>query len=314
MKPFKIILVCGLITATLLADSATRTNISFVQDEDGNLNPSIFIPMYYGENNKFYSGIGYTSATLKEIGKVDNFSDSKNALVSTEKAFTINYITYQTSLLHFDVSIGLQSTFSKYENNGFGYIHDSQNLFGNGSNYYIAFDNEIELDVKRHAINADILLPYGDYFKSRFSTSISPYTSVSVKQTTIFKPLVNATGRSSSSTVQDIAYSFRYEAQVKTGTFIDIGLEANYNNQPLKYDIAQLGVSGSSYVFNTANVDINEVTTSYIVRLIFNKKMLGGINPSIGYGLKNIDSKNNLTGKTTSVNKTIIAIGVEKRF
>ena len=62
-------------TNTSFDEMLTRTNISSTLN-DGNLNPTIFIPIYYGNKNQFFSGIGYTSGNLKETSAIDNFSDS----------------------------------------------------------------------------------------------------------------------------------------------------------------------------------------------------------------------------------------------
>lgn len=310
----KLIVISGFITTMLVAQESTLTDISFNMDDDGNLNPSLFIPLYYGNSKQFYSAIGFTSTNSKEVDSLDEFNDSKNAIISSSKDLTLNYITYQTSLLGLNVSAGIESTISYIENNEFGYIHDSNSFFENGNDYYIAFDNEIELDIKRHAIRADVVLPMGNYITSRLSTSISPYTTIDVKQSTIFKPLVNETGTSSSSTVQDLAYSFKYELQTKTDSIIDIGFVASYDNQPLKYDIAELATSGNNYIFETTTIDINEITTSYMAKILFNKKVLGGLKPSIGYGVENTDSKDNVNGGTTSTDRTMFSVGFEKKF
>lgn len=313
-KQTKLLLSTLLLVSSLSAEDSTLTDISFNMDDDGNLNPTLFIPVYYGDSNQFYSAIGFTSTNSKDVDSLDSFNDSKNAIISSSKDLTLNYITFKTSYFGFDISVGAESTISYVENNEFGYIHDSANFFGNGRDYYIAFDNEIELDINRHAIKADIVLPIGELFTSRLSTSISPYTTIGVEQSTIFKPLVNETGTSSSSTVQDLAYSFKYELEIKTGTMIDIGFLASYDNQPLKYDIAQLAKFNNNYVFKTNTIDTNEVTTSYMAKIIFNKEILGGLKPSIGYGVENLDSKDNLSGETSSSDKTIFSIGFEKRF
>ena len=75
MKTTKLILTSLLISSTLSADILTRTNLSFNMDDDGNLNPSLFVPVYYGSENQFFSGLGYTSSNTKEIEAIDNFSD-----------------------------------------------------------------------------------------------------------------------------------------------------------------------------------------------------------------------------------------------
>lgn len=310
----KIILVSTLAVSMLHAADTTKTELSFQKDDDGNMNPTIFIPIYYGSSNQFYSGIGYTSTNLKEINTIDGFSDGKNALVSTSKDLKLNYFTYIASFSSFKISLGVESTYSEVKNNEFGYIHDSSNLFGKGADYYIAFDNDIDLDIQRHAIATDITIPMGEYFTSRLSTSVSPFTTISVKQFTNFKPLVMETGTSSSSTTQDIAYNIKYEGQIHTGTFVDIGLVANYDFQPLKYDIAQLAMKKGNYVFETNTIDTNEVTSSYIARLLFDYEVMGGLKPSIGFGKEHFERKDNMGGSTTSTDTNIISVGFEKRF
>jgi len=296
------------------SDNATLTNISFSSDDNGNLNPTIFIPIYYGDYQQFYSSVAYSSSNVKEVGKVTGFTNSKNALVSSARNVELNYITYKTNFLGFDVSFGAQSSYKKQENNEFGYINDSANLFGNGADYYIAFDNSIELEILRHALRGDILVPFGKYFVSRLSTTVSPYTSIDLKQSTIFKPLVNETGTSSSSSTQNLAYDFKYEIESKTGKLFDIGLKASYAYQPLNYDVVALAQSGSNYVFNNTHVDTNEVTTKYSARVILNRTILGGLNPSLGYGVVKLKTKNNLNGKTISTNNKVFSFSVEKRF
>jgi len=314
MRYIKYFLLVALCVASLDADTSKRTNLKFSSDEYGNLNPIIFIPVYYGTSNEFFSAIGYASSNYKDTSSVNGFADSKNALVSSSKELLVNYISYSDLLFGYEASIGVQSNFSQVQNDEFGYIHDSANFFGNGTDYYIAFDNEVKLDIQRHAIRADISLPIGKYFDSRLVTSISPFTNIGVKQSTLFKPLVDKTGSSSSKTNQDISYDLYYVLQVKTGTFIDIGALVSYDNQPLKYDVAQLAKHGTSYVFETNTVDTTETRLSYLVKLIFKVEIMGGLNPSIGYGIENLDIKDNITNKIVSNKKTLLTFGFEKRF
>jgi hypothetical protein len=307
-----------IISSTLFAEditsNATLTNLSLDMDKDGYINPNIFIPIYYGTSNQFYSAIGYTSSNSQEVEKIDGFSDSKSAVVSSKNELTLNYINYSSSFGKYKISIGIESKFTETKYNEFGYIHDSDNNFNNGEDYYISFDNDIDLNINRHAITTDILVPMGEYFSSRFFTSISPYTTIDVTQSTIFKPLVTETGKSSSSTLQKIAYTFRYDALVKTHTFINLGFVAIYDNQPLKYDIAQLQQNNSEYTFKTTTIDTNEKTLSLIGKIIFNFNIMGGLHPSIGYGSKKVTIKDNTRDETTTNKTTFVTIGFEKTF
>ncbi|MEA3384032.1 MAG: hypothetical protein U9Q20_05090 [Campylobacterota bacterium] len=136
----KLLLLSTLLASTLSAND-TLTQINFEQDSDGNLNPNILVPIYW--NDSIYSAVGYTSSTTKEIEKVDGFTDSKNGMVATKDNLKINWLTYKFS----NFSAGLQSKIINIDKNEFGYIHDSADLFGNGADYYIAFDNDVELDI-----------------------------------------------------------------------------------------------------------------------------------------------------------------------
>lgn len=303
-----------LFCSSLSAAETALTNISLEQDENGNFHPSIFIPVYYGSDNQFRAGVGFTSSTSQTQDTINNFSDSKSILVSNEQDLLLNYITYNAKFSAFTLSTGLQSNFSKIKNNEFGYIHDKDNLFGNGADYYIAFDNSVNLDIMSHAVILQASVPLGKYLFSRTNATISPYTTINVKQSTIFKPLVNRTGIRDSSTVQDLSYSFYYEMQTNLNSLIDVGFSATYVYQPLKYNIAQVGISGGAYIFEDALVDSTEITTRYSVQLIINKNLIGGLNPSIGYGIEKLDRENNLNGKTISTDKKIFTLGVQKRF
>jgi len=308
-----------LLTSTIYAQTSlnvnefTLTNISLDMDENGNLNPNITLPFYYGESNKYYTSVSFKSSNYSDTKEVRGFSDSKNATFTTSKDFTLNYFTYVAKPFGLRTSIGIESTFSTVDNNEFGYIHDINGDFGTAGDYY-SFDNTIELDIRRHSLRADIVIPMGSFFSSRIFGSISPYTTIGVKQSTIFKPLVTETGTSDSTTSQDLSYTLKYDGLIKTGTFVDIGIFASYDSQALKYDLAQLSRVNNQVVFKTSTVDTTETTTRAILRLLLNIDVLGGLHPSIGYGQEKIKLKDNSTGDDTSFTNNIFTLSVEKPF
>jgi len=300
-------LLASILLASALSANDTLTQVSFEQDNDGNFNPNIFIPVYWTDN--VYSGIGYTSNTTKDIGVVDGFIDSKNGMVATSRDMRLNWLTYKFG----NFSAGLQSNFLNIDKNEFGYIHDSADLFGNGTNYYIAFDNDIELDIVKTGFYIDYSTKI-DNLLLRGSSTITPSTKIDVKQSTLFKPLVNDIGSSSSSTSQDLSYGVKLEAYYDTNSFVKLGFEYSYDYMPIKYDIAQLAVENNAYVFNTTTIDTDETTTKYLAKLYFDKKMLGGLTPTIGFGSIETEVKNNDSGKKSKSDESIVSVGFERRF
>ena len=320
-QTLKKIAIFSLLPLTLSANTRVDTNfddvlelaqISMNFDEEKNVNPSLFIPIYYGNSDKFYSAISYVASNSSSTEKVYGFKDSKSAFMSNTKSLVLNYISYKSSIFNLKFSVGVESTLSYIENNEFGYIHDSANIFNQGTDYYISFDNIVELNLKKHAIRADIELPFGSYINSKLSASLSPYSTVGVKQTTIFKPLADKTGYSSSTTNQDISYNFKYDIQTDFGTFLDIGFTVAYNNQPLKYDVAVLTDKENSYSFQKQTVDVDEIRTSYMAKIYFDISIMGGLKPFIGYGKEKLKKKDGI--ETISTDMTLYSFGFESKF
>jgi len=307
MKTNTKLIISSILLATSLNAIDNQTQINFEQDNDGNINPNIFVPIYW--DNEYYSGVGYTSSTSKDIGKLNSFTDSKNGMVSSEKITVINWITKNIS----NYSIGLVTSISNIKNNEFGYIHDTENLFGNGDDYWVAFDNDIELDIVKTGIFAKYTTSFDKIYLRTIAT-VFPSSNLDVKQSTIFKPLANDIGVSSSSTSQDLGYSLQLEALYDTNSFISFGFMYSYDFEPIKYDIAQLNKSDSTYNFKTNTIDTDETTTKYLFKFKFDKKMLGGLYPSLGFGKIKTSIKDNKTNQTKTEDKNIVSFGFEKIF
>jgi len=308
IKKMKVILSGLLLASTLGAVETTLTNISFVQDENGNLNPNIFIPVYYGSDNQFYSAVGYTSGTFSETGVIDERIDSRYSTVSSSSDLTLNYFTYVLPTSYFTFSIGIVSQFSKIEESSFGYI-DLDLISGDP---YNALESTVNIDAQSHYIEMQAMIPLGTYINSRITGSVSPYTVLEVNQKTTFKPNVSSVGTKNSTTVQDISYSGILELQTNLDLFVNFGFTASYANEPYKYDVVKVNTTFDAFV--DAKNDTVNITTKYLVKIIFDKELLGGINPSIGYGIEYLDVKDNLVGATVSADRTIFTLGIEKRF
>lgn len=310
----KFLLLIIFLISLVNADETTFTDISFSVDEDGNLNPNISIPIYYDDSKQFSSTFSYFSSNSQSLEKVENFSDSKNAFLTQKKELKLGFLRYRTKLFDYDISIGAETTFSDIRNNEFGYIHDKKNIFLKGEEYYISFDNEIKLNLQRYAIDTNILIPIGKHIISKLTLNISPYTKIDVKQSTIFKPLVEQTGKSSNQNIEKLSYIVSYDALIKTDTFFDIVVTSSYTLQPIKYDIAQLDSKDNKYIFTTNTIDTTEMTFKYNIKLIFDKKIIGKLKPSIGYGIETLKVKNNLTNKIVTTDKKVLIFGLERKF
>jgi hypothetical protein len=302
----KSLLPIALLTTTLCATD-TLTHINLEQDSDGNFHPNIFIPINWDKNS--YSGLGYSSTTSKDISVLDGFANSKNGIITTTNDIFFRWVGYRFD----NISAAFQSNFTKIQKNEFGYIHDSENLFGNGTNYYVAFDNDIQIDMVKTGFYVDYTKKISDIL-FRVSSTLTPSTSLKVKQNTLFKPLVLNNGTSSSTTSQDFAYSLKLETYYDTNMFFKLGFEYSYDYMPIKYDIAQLATSNGNYIFEQNNIDTDQITTKYLGKIYFDKKLISELIPSIGFGNKKIKTKDNKSSSSSTKDENIFTIGFEKRF
>lgn len=314
MNKIKLLPLYLALSTSLFAMDTTLSNISFESDESGNLNPNIFIPFYYGSKNQFFSALSYKTTNYQITNVLDNFDESKSSFSSSRQALTINYFSYVKKMIGMEFTFGVESTFSKTSQVEFGYLHDKNQVFNQGTNYYVSFDNEVDLTQQNHSIRMNIVLPIGDSFNSRLSTVVSPLNMLKVKQDTIFKPLVSQNGSSSGTTMQDLSYNINYEAQYNTHYYFKLGFIANYNVQPLKYDLAQLNGNKNGFFFESTSIDSTEITKTVLGKIILDIDVLGGLNPSIGYGIKKLNIKDNISNQTTIVDKNIVTFGFEKKF
>jgi hypothetical protein len=200
---------------------------------------------------------------------------------------------------------------TKIDRTEFGFIHDDR--FGTG-NEWIAFDNSVELDIWRYGIYLDLSANPTDYLLLRVSADLTPSASVDITQETRFKPLVDEDVKFEESTTLDFSYKVLGEVTVKTPWLVSFGGEYSYEFFPLNYDIKMLSQDSGQYFFQTSTVDTETETKSWILKLIFNIDAVGGMNPSIGFGNREITSTNLATDSETTTDEQIIRFGFEKRF
>lgn len=282
-------------------------------DEQGHINPRFEHSFSYGSHDQFEFGVGYEVTNYSENTVVDGFSDSKNAFFSTVKNITLDYFSYKKKLKNSALVFGLSSEYETSENNEFGYIHDSQNLFKNGADYYIAFDNNIDIKAIRHSIFTEAK-HRSNAFITSISARVSPYSTLNVKQDTMFKPLLNTNGNSTSSQPQKMSYRASWEGRTNTSAMLDLGVYASYASKPVKYNLEQLATSNSGYVFEKNTIDTTEEILNYQARVYFKLKSFG-VKPYIGYSLiKRTIKDNKSTSGNTTYNKTLWSIGIEDTF
>lgn len=280
-------------------------NISFETDSNGDISPNLFFPIYWSQN--LFSGIGYTSSKNIENSTIQNFSDSRESKAINQQNLKVNFLSKKFKKEKYSFSIGLIGEYINIENTQFGFIHDKNSLFQKGD-IWIAFDNSLDIEVLKYGLYFDVTSKLHKKIFLRLSGDITPTAKVKLAQNTRFKPLVLEGKKFENSSTQDFSYSLLLEMMFQTDLGFSLGAEYEYIFFPLKYNLAVLGKNGGNYFFQTSKIESETVTDSWIIKLILDKKILGDMQPSIGFG------KSRIVENSKTTNNDIIRFGIEKRF
>jgi hypothetical protein len=293
---------------SLLFSAEALTKIDLEKNQDGDTDPNILFQLVW--SNNYYSYVGYTSSSSKKIKLLFGSQDSKSAIISSKNTVTLNWLTKEIKK---NYSIGIQTDFIKIKNNAFGYIHDTLNIFNHGNDYWVTYNNEVNIDIQKTSLHLDYFKKTSNLFL-RLSFLLSLDTQLEVKQSTIFKPLVTKTGISSDNNSQDNSYSFRFEGFYDTKKLLKFGLFYNYDFMPLKYNLAQISLNNNSYYFKNSSVESEEITQEYRFKIYFDYKVLDVFYPGITIGQTKIKTKDKIHDTSSTETSDIIGFTLQKWF
>ena len=210
-------------------------------------------------------------------------------------------------------SIGIQTDFIKIKNNAFGYIHDTLNIFNHGNDYWVTYNNEVDIDIQKTSLHLDYFKKTSNLFL-RLSFLFSLDTQLEVKQSTIFKPLITKIGKSSYSNSQDNSYTFKFEGFFDTKKLLKFGLFYSYDFMPLKYNLAQITLNNNSYYFKDSSIKSEEITQEYRFKIYFDHKVLDIFYPGITIGQTKIKTKDKIHHTSSTETSDIIGFTLQKWF
>jgi hypothetical protein len=303
------LLTCIALQAIAEYNIDDRFVFDLVQGDSDSVNPSTFIPIAWNEH--WFSGFGYSQIKTITQDAITGFADSKVSSSTTDRRTRLNFISYQDSISDsMSYSIGADYDFSKIEKTEFGYFH----LVSGAVDDYIAFDNRVDIDVSGIDIRGD--LTWGkksDFALARLSMIFAPSNTLDVDQSTDFKPIVPATGTSTSSVKQDPGYLLRLESRFRVFPILNIGLEAGYELLPLKYDVAVFDPTTLNS-FTTARIDVHEQTTRVGIRFIFQYETVGNLYPVIGFFNRKVKVEDQVNGFSESTSDNFYTLGITGAF
>jgi hypothetical protein len=293
----KKIILFSIFSASLFSE--TLSNISFESENDGEIAPKIFLPLYWNEN--LFSAVKYSTSSTTTVESVSRLGDNKNSETVNEQSFGLHILSFKKSFSKRNsISLGLEIEQLEIEKKSFGYI-DNKDKYSE----ILVSDNSVNIDVFRSGFYLEYFTNPLDWLFIRTSADLTPFAKVDIQQKAELKPFVQEHNLKAE-TEFDFSYSLLGEITIKTPWNFFVGGEFGYTYFPMNYDI--LTVSESANSFQKTEVDEEIKTSFWIAKLIFDLKAIGNLQPSIGFGERT--KKNG----DDSLSEKIVKFGFEKRF
>ena len=288
--------------------SSERLRFDLNMGDDNNLNPDLFIPVYWQAN--WFSGLGFSQNSSFSSEVLAGFSDSKSGTSVNEDVVRLNILSYRTNNVDLNYSVGGDYQLRSIEKAEFGYFY-----LNNGTiDDYVAFDNKIDIEVTGISLRGDVTFGNrSDTNQFRISTIVSPSSNLDVEQKTDFKPIVATSGTGDSSKSQDLSYLLSVDSNHKLWENINLRFFAQYESLPLEYDLKVLASTATS--FQQTTIDVTEVTTRIGLRFVFTKLPIAeGLYAAVGFSTEDVETTNNAGAGSESSSDSLISIGFAGQF
>ena len=313
MKRFIYLLI---LTTSIYAEEAhvvdlDRFNIYLKVDADGDVNPSVVIPIDWGD---FYSAVGYESKLAivhTDLGA--EYAPSKYLTEGRSKYFWLDVIgshmNFEDSYFSYSFTVGYRDM----EILQYGYFHltDPTTL----DKETMAVD--ITKNLKMYSTGLYLDYTYKNLFDRlsfRVSTHVYPYSYLKVNESVAYMPLIPEVGKGESSQRQDISYDINLDMVIRIISSLSLGISAQYEYLPYKY--TSLVPRTDALAYHYTDTQDNATTKSAGVRLLFSKFSFVGIEPVIGYerSVLSVESLyEGITSTETSKSNNYM-FGFEKKF
>ena len=280
-------------------DSEQRTDferivLDFSVDENNDILPDVYFP-YQWSDTKF-AAVSYRSTFSSENGVVANTQ-------SSDKLSQISYNilnVYPVIWVSKDSIMGIDMEILDINKQQAGYFVSTGQLYN--------FRNELNIQIIKPAFlyqfnkfeNKNSGLSYG--------FSLSPFSQISVDQTTGFTGALNQTGSASGDVESGFSFRFNLDGRHKYSNGMQSYYDVRYEYLPLKYTLDVLHSNG---LFVNEQFDVLEHILKATYKVKLNMKLYKKLKPVIGFSVETTSGENKNTGETYSFDRIAFVFGTE---
>lgn len=244
----------------------------------------------------FFTRFRASKSTYTETDRLIGFPESRRSTTYDQVEFEFYPVGYTKK--GFNISAGLN--YIRLKRLEFGYVHFPPELNGE----WVAFENRVKVNLLRPSISTEYRtgiknIGFYGYIQGFFKSSGS------IEQETIFKPIVETTGKNEGDVNSDFSYKAGGAISINFKV-ISLSIFSEYEFLDVKYDLAVLDVRDNTFFFNRTKVRTEERTTRYggIIGFPFIKN-----SPYIGFYIQKLEVKDKDTGSKSTLDNKYIVFG-----
>jgi len=275
--------------------SVDRIMLNFSFDEDNKLHPDIYLPFAW--NEELSAAFSFRTTADYEKGKVLNVANSAKDTEINYSFINIYPILWKSDGDTFGLDIGIVDI----ERTETGFFTDIGGTFN--------FTHDLTIQ----SIKPSFFYRFNQ-LKDKdngvlYGLSISPFSNLSVTQSTVFSGALNQTGSADGDAESSLSLRFELNGRYKLPSGMQSYYDFQYEYLPMEYTLAVLDGSGS---FNSQAFDVVEHIFKAGYKIKFNKKIFYGLKPVLGLSYERTNgSDNNSNIEDYSYERYLIVFGIE---
>lgn len=277
-----------------LNTSIDRVILNFSFDEEDNFHPDIYLPFSWNED--LSAAFSFRTTADYENEKVLNIVNSNK---NTE--INYNFINIYPVLWKSDNNVfGLDIGIIDIDKEQAGFFTDTGGTFN--------FTNDLTIQVIKPSFFYRFNRLQDKDNGVLYGLSVSPFSSLSVTQSTVFSGALNQSGSADGDTESSLSLRFELDGRYQFSSGYQSYYGFQYEYLPMEYTLAVLDGSG---LFTTQSFDVVEHIFKASYKIKLKTELFSGLKPVIGVSYEKTNGEDSNSGDDYSYDRFLIVFGIE---
>jgi hypothetical protein len=271
-----------------------RIILNFSIDKQDNFHPDVSLPVSW--NDSLSSAFSYYSTADYENGKVLNLANSNNDTEINYRFINIYPLLWQSAQNTYGIDVGIIDI----DKTQVGFFSDNSGTFN--------FVNDLSIQL----IKPSLFYRFNQLSDSNngwlYAVSVSPYSELSLTQSTLFSGALNQAAVADASTESNLSLRLALKARFKSANGLQSYVDVHYEYLPMEYTLAVLNSNGS---FTSQQFDVVEHIFKASYKIKFDLELFRDLKPVIGVSYEKTDGKESNANDRYDYERYLVVFGIE---